>query len=115
MNRRGLPAPLANQRDSVHSFGVGDGQGCDPKKVRRCPSRYGYSLGWSVMEYPDGPVLWHTGGDWGEKAMAFYFPRRREGMVLLTNGAKGFEPMIDIIPMIVAGTDFADFIASARR
>ena len=115
MGRRGLPARFADQRDSIHSLGVADGAGCDPKKVRRCPSPFGYSLGWSVMEYPDGPVLWHTGADWGEKAMAFWLPKRREGMVLLTNGARGFEPMIEIIPLVVPGTDFADFIAAARR
>jgi CubicO group peptidase (beta-lactamase class C family) len=115
MNRRGMSAALAKQRDSIHSLGVADGAGCEPQKVRRCPSPYGYSLGWSVMEYPDGPVLWHTGADWGEKAMAFYFPTRREGMVLLTNGTKGFEPMIEIIPLVAPGTDFADFIAAARR
>ena len=115
MDRKGLPALYASQRDSIHSPGVADGAGCDPKKVRRCPSPYGYTLGWSVMEYPDGPVLWHTGSDWGEKAMALWFPKRREGLVMLTNGANGFQPMIDVVPLIFPGTDFADFIAAARR
>jgi len=72
-----LPARLVVQRDSLHSLDESPNSACDARKVARCPSRIGYSLGLSIMEYPDGPLLWHTGADWGEKSMVFYFPARR--------------------------------------
>ena len=111
----GVMRSYGGQRDSIHSADTGDGASCDAKKVARCPARVGYGLGWSIMEYPDGPVLWHTGADWGEKAMVFYFPKQRAGAVMLANSANGFQPMIDIGALLFQGTDFADFLTSARR
>ncbi len=111
MNREGLPAAFADQRDSIHATGV---ETCDPAKVARCPVRIGYGLGWTIFEYADREenVLWHTGADWGEKAMVFYFPHRREGVVLLTNGANGFMPMIQAGLLLFPDREFAHFLRS---
>ena len=115
MKHDGLPARLVAQRDSLHVIDDGEGSRCDPAKVSRCPTRIGYALGWSVMEYPEGPVLWHTGADWGEKTMVFYFPARREGVVMFTNGANGFAPMVEAGVVLAGGTPFADYLASGRE
>jgi CubicO group peptidase (beta-lactamase class C family) len=115
MNRTGLPARYAAQRDSLHSLDESPASACDPRKVRLCPSRIGYTLGWGIMEYPDGPLLWHTGSDWGEKAMVFYFPARREGVVMLTNGANGMHVMIEAGPILAGETAFADYLSAPKR
>lgn len=111
MDRDGIPAALAAQRDSIHAFGV---ESCDAAKVPTCPARIGYGLGWTIFEYADRDesVLWHTGGDWGEKTMVFYFPHRREGLVLFTNGANGFMPMIQAGLLLFPDREFADFLRS---
>lgn len=104
-----LPAALAAQRDSIHATGA---ERCDPAKVPVCPVRIGYGLGWTVFEYADPAqnVLWHTGGDWGEKTIVFYWPNRREGAVLFTNGAKGFDVMVPAATLLAEGTLFAGFL-----
>lgn len=109
MNRDGLPAALAAQRDSIHQTGV---EKCDPAKVAVCPARIGYGLGWTIFEYPDPAenVLWHTGGDWGEKTIAFYWPGRREGVVMFTNGARGFNVMVPAAVLLAEGTLFQHYL-----
>lgn len=111
MNREGLPAPYVAQRDSIHQTGV---EACDPGKVAVCPARIGYGLGWTVFEYADPAenVLWHTGGDWGEKSIVFYWPHRREGVVMFTNGAKGFNVMVPAAVMLAEGRLFQHFLRS---
>lgn len=115
MKHDGLPARLAAQRDSLHVLDTSPGSQCDAGKVAHCPTRVGYGLGWSVFEYPDGPLLWHTGSDWGEKSMVFYFPARREGVVMLTNGANGFGVMIEAGVVLAGHTAFAEYLAAGRE
>ncbi|HST62128.1 MAG TPA: serine hydrolase domain-containing protein [Longimicrobium sp.] len=109
MEGDGLPAALAAQRDSIHATGV---EKCDPAKVRVCPARIGYGLGWTLFEYADPAenVRWHTGGDWGEKTIAFYWPGRREGVVMFTNGANGFSVMVPAAVLLAEGTLFQHFL-----
>lgn len=52
--------------------------------------------------------MWHTGADWGEKTMVFYFPERREGAVILANGANGFKVIIDAGRLLFPNSAFAD-------
>lgn len=109
MNRDGLPADRAAQRDSIH---VPDPTAtCDADAVTRCPDRVGLGLGWWIYEYPDETVLMHTGSDAGEKTIAFYIPQRRSGAVVLTNGAYGFEVYFEVIDLLF---DEPDFVALLR-
>jgi CubicO group peptidase (beta-lactamase class C family) len=114
MDRGDLPAALAAQRDSIHATGV---ESCDPAKVAVCPARIGYGLGWTVFEYadPSQNVLWHTGGDWGEKSIVFYWPHRREGVVMVANGANGFNVIVPAALLLAQGTDFQAFLRSGGQ
>jgi CubicO group peptidase (beta-lactamase class C family) len=109
MNRDGLSAALVAQRDSIHQTGV---EKCDPAKVPVCPACIGYGLGWTVFEYADPAenVLWHTGGDWGEKTIAFYWPVRREGVVIFANGANGFNAIVPAAVLLAEGRTFQSFL-----
>ena len=112
MHRTSLPAAVARQRDSIHSPDASEQAKCRAKIADHCAERFGYGLGWSIMEYPGFTVRWHTGSDAGHKAMAFYFPERRRGVVLLTNGANGFMPMIPIAQLLSRGTPFEEFLGT---
>jgi CubicO group peptidase (beta-lactamase class C family) len=114
MNRRALPAAYADQRDSLHAVNVGATQSCDSTAASYCPRRIGMGLGWEILELPDGTARLHTGGDWGESTMAFYFPERRAGAVIFTNGARGMKVILGIIDILFHETDFARLAMSKR-
>jgi CubicO group peptidase (beta-lactamase class C family) len=56
-------------------------------------------LGWEVMTGPaDDPViLMHTGSDDGIKTMILLLPRSQRGLVIFTNGERGFEVIVKIL------------------
>jgi CubicO group peptidase (beta-lactamase class C family) len=114
MKRDGLPDAIARQRDSIHALDPEQLAGCRKAIGDRCPTRIGYSLGWSIFEYPGFTVRWHTGSDRGHKAMVFYFPERGRGVVMMTNGANGFAPMIEIGILLARGTPFESFLETGR-
>jgi CubicO group peptidase (beta-lactamase class C family) len=114
MNRKGLSAEIAGQRESMHVANPGTTADCDAQHVTYCPERSGMGLGWEVLEFSDEKVLLHTGGDAGEQAIAFYFAARRDGAVMFTNGSDGFQAMLPAVGLLFEGTDLADF-AMAKR
>jgi CubicO group peptidase (beta-lactamase class C family) len=114
MNREGLSAEIAEQRESMHVTNPGTIADCDTQRVTYCPERAGMGLGWEVLDFSDEKVLLHTGGDAGEQTMVFYFPARRDGAVMFTNGSDGFQVMIPVIALLFEGTDLADFAMSKR-
>jgi CubicO group peptidase (beta-lactamase class C family) len=114
MSRTGLTPRVASERDSLHAVDPAELAACRAKIGARCPTRIGYGLGWSIMEYPGFTVRWHTGADRGHKAMVFYFPELRRGAVMLTNGANGFPPMIEVGILLSHDTPFASFLETGR-
>ncbi|HEV7704947.1 MAG TPA: serine hydrolase domain-containing protein [Gemmatimonadaceae bacterium] len=56
-------------------------------------------LGWEVMTGPaDDPViLMHTGSDDGIKTMILLLPKSQRGLVMFTNGERGFDVMMKIL------------------
>ena len=114
MNREGLPADIAAQRDSIHVINPGVVADCDATRVTRCPIRGGMGLGWEILEFPREKVLLHTGGDAGVQTIAFYFAGRGDGAVMFTNGDHGFAVMIEAIDLLFHGTDLASFALSKR-
>ncbi|HEV7836430.1 MAG TPA: effector binding domain-containing protein, partial [Gemmatimonadaceae bacterium] len=115
MNRKGLPDRYARQRDSLQAIDSSGVTFC-AGKVRRCPQLAGYALGWSVLRYPNpaDDVLWHTGSDATERSMVFYFPARHEGAVLLTDGANGFDSIIEAAILLFPDTPFAEYLAAGK-
>lgn len=83
-----MTGSLALDRFRIHRNMEGQG---DCKAIRpedRCPTDHGMTLGWERFEYPEGPLLMHTGNNpWGESSIAYFQPGRRHGLVILTNGA----------------------------
>jgi hypothetical protein len=108
MNRDGLSAAYAAQRDSSHVANT-SGSAC-PDGVVPCP-RSSMGLGWEILEFPGETVRLHTGGDWGESTMAFYFAETRDGVVMFTNGANGMKVMLQAIGLLFPDTQLA---ANAR-
>jgi CubicO group peptidase (beta-lactamase class C family) len=114
MHRRALPAALAAARDSLHVADTSSVRQCREMMGARCPG-FGQGLGWAILTFPDHRVLWHTGSDWGEKAMVFYSPERRDGLVLLTNGANGTPVMLDVGMLLSQDVRLVEFLDTWRR
>jgi CubicO group peptidase (beta-lactamase class C family) len=112
MNRAGLPAAYARQRDSSHVLDDASRASCRAKLADRCAERFGMGLGWSILEYPGFTVRWHTGSDAAHKALVFYVPERRQGAVLLTNGADGFGVIIEVAALLARDTPFEAYLRS---
>ena len=114
MRRDRLTPAIAAQRDSVHVVNAQQTASCDPARVTHCPRRIGMALGWEVIELPGETVRLHTGGDWGESAMALYIPERGEGAVVLTNGAAGMRVVHEAIDLLFHDTAFGALARSMR-
>ena len=56
-------------------------------------------LGWEVMTGPaDDPlILMHTGSDDGIKTMILLLPKSQRGLVIFTNGERGFDVIMKIL------------------
>jgi CubicO group peptidase (beta-lactamase class C family) len=75
-----------------------------------CPTRQGWGLGWTVYEWPHRKIYEHSGGDHGERALALYDPETRRGMVLMTNGAEGFEVIKALVETLDGDPIFLEFV-----
>ena len=112
MNRNGLAAAYAAQRDSVHVANEPANASCDATKGP-CP-RVGMGLGWEILQFPGETVRMHTGSDWGESTMAFYFAESRDGAVILTNGANGMKVMLAAIDLLFPDSRLAANVRGYR-
>ena len=71
-----------------------------------CPKSMGWTTGWLLFDYGEERIVYHDGGDLGEKTLAFYSPEREEGVVVFTNGANGAEVMFDIAAVLYDNEDW---------
>jgi CubicO group peptidase (beta-lactamase class C family) len=79
----GLTPEIAAERMRIALENDG---GCPPAIERLCPKPAGFGLGWEVLRFDDGPMLYHTGGDWAEHTLAYIQPDTGDGLVLFING-----------------------------
>ena len=86
MNGDGVSDSLRAKRATVLSSTAADPVLACKLPVAQCPRAQGYGLGWEVFEYEDATIVSHGGGDWSERAMAYFDPATRDGVVLFING-----------------------------
>ena len=62
--------------------------------------RYSYGLGWAVLtDLSNGEyALLHTGSDEGIQTIVILLPMSKRGIVVFTNGVKGYEIYLKVIP-----------------
>ncbi|MBV2130483.1 serine hydrolase domain-containing protein [Arsukibacterium indicum] len=77
-----------------------------------CPQRQGWGLGWMIYDWGDMRLIEHSGGDHGERTLALYNPDAKRGLVVLTNGANGFEVIKAIAAEFEPDSRFKLFLAS---
>jgi CubicO group peptidase (beta-lactamase class C family) len=112
MNREGLdPATAQARRRIAENLAA---QACPPERIapELCPDRVGFGLGWQLFDNGEETVLMHTGGDWGERALAFFVLDRQLGVVVLTSGANGLKVIRDAVALLYANRELNALIAA---
>ena len=90
---------------------------CDVAPVTACPQTLKVVLGWRRLEFADGPVFMHTGSNGrpgGERTLAYFDPRRRRGVVILTSGAEGGRLYRDIAAIMDPGSPVSIYLVSQQ-
>lgn len=67
--------------------------------------KYGYGLGFSLMEIYDVPVVWHSGGIAGFNAILMYLPKTKAKIILLSNTENGIVPIWEELQKIIVKFD----------
>jgi D-alanyl-D-alanine carboxypeptidase len=55
--------------------------------------KYGYGLGFNLMEIYDTPIVWHSGGIAGFNSILIYIPKSKTKIVFLSNTENGIMPI----------------------
>lgn len=63
--------------------------------------KYGYGLGFNLMEIYDTPVVWHSGGIAGFNAILMYVPKTQTKIILLSNTENGIIPIWEELQKII--------------
>ncbi len=84
--------------------------GCKLADSERCPRAQGYGLGWEIFEFDDVKIVSHGGSDWSERAMAYFDPVSRDGIVLFINGpaSTSTEALIEGMQLLDPGSRIAE-------
>jgi CubicO group peptidase (beta-lactamase class C family) len=90
---------------------------CDATPVVACPRTLKVVPGWRRLEFADGPIFMHTGSNdrpGGERTLAYFDPRRQDGVVVLTSGAEGGRLYRKIAAIIGQGTSVSEYLISQQ-
>ncbi len=73
-----------------------------------CPVNIGFGLGWYVYGFKDETIIGHTGANMGERTLAVFSPKKKNGLVVMANGANGNEVIYRIAESIGVHQGFID-------
>ena len=74
-------------------------------------------LGWEIIGINGEIIITHSGSDPGVKALVFFLPRTRMGMVVLTNGENGRKVIREVVRTVYPNPVFikqSDPLASSQ-
>lgn len=105
-----VSAELREEQRTIRDY-TSDKPACRGEdRANFCPQNQGWGLGWFIYDYGDRAIYEHSGGDHGERSLAFYDPKVKRGAVILTNGANGDEIMYRVAGLLDGDARFAEFM-----
>ena len=92
MNQEGLSKELIADRNRVQIVKPADEQMVDCKMDvdQVCPHAQGYGLGWEVLDYGDTKILSHSGSDWAELTLGYFYTNSKDGLIIFFNAPNSF-------------------------
>lgn len=87
MNEEGLSKDLIEDRNRVQVTKPADQMmvDCAMDEGQTCPDAQGYGLGWEVLDYGDTKVLSHSGSDWAELTLGYFYTNSKDGLIIFFN------------------------------
>lgn len=85
MKAQGLTPALAADRERIQAP-LDEDFDADCRARKGCPRAQGYGLGWEVVDFGDNKLIGHGGNDWAEVALAYYYTRSRDGLIIFMSG-----------------------------
>jgi CubicO group peptidase (beta-lactamase class C family) len=102
MRGEGMTPSLTKERWRMQSSVAGAAEWqCVPTPSLTCPDPYGFGLGYLVFDYGATRLIWASGNDSGENALA-YFTSSAPGdaVIVFVNGGNGFLATTDIMDLV---------------
>ncbi len=104
MKGEGVSAAMQADRFTVQTSTAEDAVlRCPFEEPAACPLAQGYGLGWEIFEFADQTLISHGGSDWSERAIVYFEPESRDGIVLFYNG-----PASRSVDALIAGIRLLD-------
>jgi len=75
---------------------------------KACPNQLGFGLGWYVYSFENETVIGHTGANMGERTLAVFNPKRKSGLVVMSNGSNGNHVIYKIAEAVGVHQGFID-------
>ncbi len=110
MQGNGLNDAVQANRLSIQTSTVDDAVlACPFSDKSKCPIDQGYGFGWEIFRFSDATIVSHGGSDWSERAMAYFDPDSRNGVVVFLNGPneKSASALVDILEKLDPGSRIA--------
>ncbi len=110
MNGNGVGDDLQKERFSIQTSTANDAiLACPFENKDECPLNQGYGLGWEIFEFADSTIVSHGGSDWSERAMAYFDPDSRDGLIVFLNGPSNtsVEALIEALEGLDPGSKIA--------
>jgi CubicO group peptidase (beta-lactamase class C family) len=122
MTAGGYGPTLAAERDRVQTDkGAERVVRCDESKDTPCPIEQGYGLGFNVLKYDGLTVVGHSGSDWSEVAIAYYYSPSNDGIIVFLNAPnrRALAAMPEMLELLDPASPFLPeyrrWLAAARQ
>jgi hypothetical protein len=98
MRGEGMTPSLSRDRWRVQSSVAGAAEWhCEPTSSVTCPDSYGFGLGYPVFDYDAAKLIWTSGNDAGENALAYFTSSAPGDAVIVGNGFIVISDIIDLV------------------
>jgi CubicO group peptidase (beta-lactamase class C family) len=88
---------------------------CAGDKAATCPERVGFGLGWEIMDFAGDIIFMHTGKDEGVFTFAYLSKSTQDGVVILTNGDRGYQAVLPVLEKLGANPRFLAYLHAQVR
>ena len=96
-----LSPELQHARFQIHTSTANDPViRCPFEEPTKCPTAQGFGLGWEIFEFGDQKIISHSGGDWSERAIGYFYADSKDGVLVFLNGPDAIPAVIEAMRLL---------------